>query len=81
MNDCCKKTLSDLKVGQKCRVVGFNIENLDLRRHFFNIGITKNVVIEIKKIAPLGDPIIINLRGYNLCIRKDDMKKIKVDII
>lgn len=73
--------LSDLKVGQKCRVVEFYIDDLDLKHHLFNIGLTKNVIIEVKKIAPLGDPIIIKLRGYILCIRKSDMKKIAVDII
>ncbi|MBQ4208825.1 ferrous iron transport protein A [bacterium] len=76
-----KKNLSDLHVGQKCKVVDFHIEDLDLRRHFFNMGITKNVVIEIKRVAPLGDPVVINLRGYNLCVRKKDMKNIDVYVI
>ena len=42
------------------------------------MGITRGVVVEIKKIAPLGDPISIELRGYELCLRKSDLNNIEV---
>ena len=45
------------------------------------MGITRGVEITIKKIAPMGDPIDISLRDYELCIRKEDLKKIEVEII
>ena len=45
------------------------------------MGITKGVIITIKKIAPMGDPIDISLRDYELCIRKEDLAKIKVEVI
>ena len=45
------------------------------------MGITRGVEIEIKKIAPMGDPIDISLRDYELCIRKEDLSKIEVEII
>lgn len=73
--------LSDLKRGQKCIVLDFHNDNAALRRHLLDMGITKGVVIEIKKIAPLGDPIDILLRGYELCIRKADMRSIDVRVI
>lgn len=62
--------LSDLKRGQKCVVLDFHNDNAALRRHLLDMGITKGVKIEVKKIAPLGDPVDILLRGYELCIRK-----------
>ncbi len=75
----CK--LSDLKKGQSGRVVSMNNENKALRRRLLDMGITKGVVIHIKKISPLGDPIDIELRDYELCIRKADMKEIEVEVI
>jgi ferrous iron transport protein A len=73
--------LSDLHRGQKCIVLNFHNDNAALRRHLLDMGITKGVVIEIKKIAPLGDPVDIELRGYELCIRKVDMHTIDVRVI
>ena len=45
------------------------------------MGITRGVEITIKKIAPMGDPIDINLRDYELCIRKEDLSKIEVEVL
>ena len=73
--------LSDLKRGQKCVVINFHNENKALRRRLLDMGITKGVVITVKKIAPLGDPIDIALRGYELCIRKDDMREIDIKVV
>lgn len=73
--------LSDLKRGQKCIVINFHNDNKALRRRLLDMGITKGVEITIKKIAPLGDPVDIALRGYELCIRKEDMRAIDVAII
>ncbi len=75
----CK--LSDLKKGQSGRVISMTNENKALRRRLLDMGITKGVVIHIKKISPLGDPIDIELRDYELCIRKADMKEIEVEVI
>lgn len=73
--------LSDLKRGQKCIVLDFHNDNAALRRHLLDMGITKGVVIEVKKIAPLGDPVDISLRGYELCIRRADMRSIDIKVI
>lgn len=45
------------------------------------MGITKGVVIEIKKIAPLGDPVDVKLRGYELCLRRADMHGIDIKVV
>jgi len=73
--------LSDLRRGQKCVVLNFHNDNAALRRRLLDMGITKGVVIEIKKFAPLGDPIDIALRGYELCLRKVDMEGIDVRVL
>ena len=73
--------LSDLKIGQKAKVIKLNEQNKALRRHLLDMGITKGVKVIIKKIAPMGDPIDIKLRDYELCLRKADLKQIEVEVI
>lgn len=74
-------SLSELKKGMSAKVVNVQNQNKSLRRRFLDMGITQGVIVKIKKIAPLGDPISIELRGYELCIRKCDMKKIDVEVV
>lgn len=73
--------LSNLKIGQRAKVIGIKLDKPEVRRHLLDMGITKGTEILIKKIAPMGDPIDIELRGYELCIRKEEMKNIDVEII
>ncbi|MCF7929890.1 MAG: ferrous iron transport protein A [Acholeplasmataceae bacterium] len=73
--------LSNLRKGQKAKVVFLNAQDKALRRRLLDMGITEGVQIKIKKIAPLGDPIDIELRGYELCLRKYDMSLIDVEVI
>ena len=73
--------LSDLKIGQRARVVGLHLDKPEVRRHLLDMGITKGTEILIKKIAPMGDPVDIELRGYELCIRKEEMKNIDVEVL
>ena len=75
----CK--LSELQVGQKAEVLKLNEENKAIRRHLLDMGITRGVQITIKKVAPMGDPIDISLRDYELCIRKEDLSKIEVEVL
>ena len=70
--------LSELKKGDTCKVVSINNTNPSLKRRMLDMGITKDVEITIKKIAPFGDPIDIQLRGYELCLRKIDLSNIEV---
>ncbi|MBQ6992298.1 MAG: ferrous iron transport protein A [Clostridia bacterium] len=73
--------LSDLKIGQKAKVIKLNEQNKAIRRHLLDMGITKGVKVTIKKIAPMGDPVDIELRDYELCLRKADLKQIEVEVI
>lgn len=73
--------LSDLIKGQSAKVTGLHGDNLALRRRLLDMGITTGVVVTIKKIAPMGDPVDIELRGYELCIRKYDMQNIDIVVI
>jgi len=71
--------LSELKKGEKGKVVSITEVNNLLKRRMLDMGITKGVVIKIKKVAPLGDPIGIELRGYELCLRKSDLSSVEVN--
>lgn len=76
-----KCNLSQLKVGQKAKVLKLNEQNKAIRRHLLDMGITRDVEITIKKVAPMGDPIDIQLRDYELCLRKEDLSKIEVEVL
>lgn len=73
--------LSDLKVGQSCELLALHNDNPALRRRLLDMGLTKGVTVKVKKIAPLGDPIDIELRGYELCVRKSDLMNIDVRMV
>ena len=73
--------LSNLNVGQKAKVVKLNVRNKEIRRHLLDMGLTRGTKIEIKKKAPIGDPIDIKLRDYELCISKSDLSQIEVEVL
>lgn len=70
-------TLRDVKIGQTVKVLKVEGEGA-VRRRIMDMGITKGVEIFVRKVAPLGDPVEINLRGYELSLRKADAEMIKV---
>ncbi len=72
------KTLKDIKVGKKAMVVKVHGSGA-LKRRIMDMGITKGVEIYVRKVAPLGDPIEINLRGYELSLRKTDAEMVEVE--
>lgn len=72
------KTLKEVKIGQKAKVIKIKGEGA-IRRRIMDMGITKGVEILVKKFAPLGDPIEITIRGYELTLRKEDANKICVE--
>ena len=71
------KTLKDARVGDTLVVTRVNGEGA-VRRRIMDMGITKNVEIFVRKVAPLGDPMELNLRGYELSLRKADAEMIEV---
>jgi ferrous iron transport protein A len=76
-----KTVLSKLKKGQKAKVIELKMNDKALRRRLLDMGITEGVQVKMKKIAPLGDPMDIELRGYELCLRKADLDFIDVEVI
>ena len=71
-------TLRDVKVGKTVRVVKLCGEG-PLKRRIMDMGITKGVEIYVRKLAPLGDPIEIRVRGYELTLRKADAEMVEVE--
>ena len=71
------KTLKDARVGQTVTVVKLHGEGA-VRRRIMDMGITKGVEIYVRKMAPLGDPMELNLRGYELSLRKADAEMVEV---
>ena len=70
-------TLNEVPVGGVCTVAKLNGTG-KLRRRIMDMGITKGVEIKVVKIAPLGDPMELNVRGYELSIRKNEAESIEV---
>ena len=71
------KSLKDVKVGETATVVKLHGEGATKRR-IMDMGITKGVEIHVRKVAPRGDPMELNVRGYELSVRKADAEKIEV---
>lgn len=72
------KTLRDVKIGATAKVVKLHGEGA-LKRRIMDMGITNGVEIYVRKVAPLGDPMEITVRGYELSIRKGDAESIEVE--
>ena len=70
-------TLKEAKCGQTVKVVKIHGEGA-VKRRIMDMGITKNVEIYIRKVAPFGDPIEITVRGYELSLRKADAEMVEV---
>ncbi len=71
-------TLKDLKIGKTAKVVKVHGEGA-VRRRIMDMGITKGVDIYLRKVAPLGDPMELTVRGYELSIRKEDAQMIEIE--
>lgn len=72
------KTLKAAKVGDTIKVVKIHGEGA-VKRRIMDMGITKGVEVYVRKVAPLGDPVEINVRGYELSLRKADAEMIEVE--
>ena len=71
-------TLDEVQVGSTAKVVRLNGEGA-VKRRIMDMGITKGVEVYVRKLAPLGDPVEVNVRGYELSIRKADAEMIEVE--
>ncbi len=72
------KSLRDVKVGDTVKVVKLNGEGA-VKRRIMDMGVTKGVEIFVRKVAPLGDPIEVTVRGYELSLRKEDAGMVEVE--
>lgn len=70
-------TLRETKTGQTVKVVKLNGEGA-VKRRIVDMGITKGVEIYVRKVAPLGDPVEVTVRGYELSVRKADAEMVEV---
>lgn len=72
------KTLNQVKIGENVQVVKLHGEGA-VKRRIMDMGITRGVEIFIRKVAPFGDPVEINVRGYELSLRKADAEMIEIE--
>ena len=70
-------TLRDVKVGESCTVAALTGTGA-LKRRIMDMGLTKGTQVYVRKVAPLGDPVELTVRGYELSIRKDEAASIEV---
>ena len=72
------KTLKDVKVGETAVVVRLHGEGA-VKRRIMDMGLTRGTEVHVRKVAPLGDPVEVTVRGYELSLRKDDAEMIEVE--
>lgn len=72
------KTLRQAKIGETVKIVKLHGEGA-IKRRIMDMGLTKGVEVYVRKVAPLGDPIEITVRGYDLSLRKADAEMIEVE--
>ncbi|MCK4870731.1 MAG: FeoA domain-containing protein [Gammaproteobacteria bacterium] len=72
-------TLNNLKVGDKVKIMGFTKEHTAYRKKLLAMGLTPGTILTLKRIAPLGDPIEISLRGFSLILRKNEAGILKLE--
>ena len=72
------KTLKDLKVGETAVVKRLHVEG-PVKRRIMDMGLTKGVAVHLRKVAPLGDPMELTVRNYELSIRKADAEMVEVE--
>ena len=74
------KTLRDVKVSEKATIVRLHGEGA-LKRRIMDMGLTRGTEVFVRKVAPLGDPMELTVRGYELSVRKGDAELIEVEVI
>ena len=72
------RTLRDVKIGETVKVVKLHGEGA-VKRRIMDMGITKNTIVYVRKVAPLGDPVEVTVRNYELSLRKADAEMIEVE--
>ncbi|MDR2623638.1 MAG: ferrous iron transport protein A [Methanobrevibacter sp.] len=75
------KSLNELKTGEEGTIVSYNDNGeMKLKRHLLGMGFVKGAKIKLEKVAPLGDPIKLKIKGYSISLRKNEAKNIEVGV-
>jgi ferrous iron transport protein A len=75
------KKLNELKSGESGTLVSYGSGgDLELKRHLLGMGFVKGADVEVEKVAPLGDPMQIKVKGYSVCLRKEEAKNIEIEV-
>ncbi|MCX7794853.1 MAG: ferrous iron transport protein A [Thermodesulfovibrionales bacterium] len=72
--------LSELKIGQKAKIISINSKGM-IKRRLMDMGVIAGETIKVEKVAPLGDPIDIIVKNYHLSLRKSEAEEIEVEVI
>ena len=72
-------SLGELKVGESAKVLGFSQQGTAYRRKLLSMGLTTGTVVEVVRVAPMGDPVEIRLRGCHLSLRRDEAAAVSVE--
>ena len=72
------KTLRDVRIGETCRIVKLHGEGA-VKRRIMDMGLTRGTEVYVRKVAPLGDPVELTVRGYELSLRKADAEMVEVE--
>ena len=80
VNGRVTRTLGDLKPGQKGRIIRVGGRG-GVNSRLLEMGVTSGTVVEVKRVAPLGDPIEVKVRGYHLSLRKEEARRIAVEVL
>jgi ferrous iron transport protein A len=64
--------LKDLSIGERAEIVGYDTSNRLYRERLLSMGLVKGTIVSLVKVAPLGDPVEVEVRGFNLSLRKDE---------
>lgn len=73
--------IKEMQIGQKAKVVKYTTSDINYRQKLLRMGLIKNAVFELTRIAPLGDPVEIRLQDFNLSLRKDEADALEVEVI
>jgi ferrous iron transport protein A len=73
--------LNNMKIGQSARIVGYSNEDSSYFIRLLDLGLTRGACFTLKKVAPLGDPVEIELRGFNLSLRKNEASLLKLELV
>lgn len=68
--------MKELNAGDSAEIIGYDSKDAAYRQKILSMGLTKGTLIKVKKIAPLGDPVEIQVRGFNLSLRKDEAEAV-----